>query len=284
MYLLNHTPYQWYAYLRRRFSSQRLQHFDQNYPCIFTLSTGRVGTQTLAALLRLAPNVFAYHEPEPYLFGLSKIAYHYASHSVVNRVLRESFRAMREGAFNYALSCYKGYVETSPQGTFLAPAILEVIPEVKFIHLVRNPGAVVRSGMRRNWYAGHPSDPVRITPLPESEMYEQWDSLTQFQKNVWLWTETNRWIARFLKELSPHRFLLVQSEKLFEGDPATLDALFRFVAAPPPSLKKIEKVLSKKLNRQKSGVFPEPEEWPDELYEDLCSIAGPMAEQLGYDL
>jgi len=282
--LLNHTPCQWYYRLYRVFSSQRLQDFDQTHPCVFTLSTGRVGTQTLSALLNLAPNVFAYHEPNPSLFGLSQLAYYYSDQHLANQILQEAFKATRQGLFNYVLSCYKGYVETSPQATFLASIILSIIPEAKFIHLVRNPGDVVRSGMRRKWFVDHPNDNTRITPLPDTNAYAQWHTFSQFQKNLWLWNETNRWILDFSAKLPSQKFLLVQSEMLFNGDEETIKALFSFLETDMPPAKKIQKILGKKLNAQKVGAFPTPSEWTSDMRDNLLAMTGDTARKLGYKL
>ncbi len=282
--LLNRTPIQWYYRLYRAFSSQRLQDFDQTHPCIFTLSTGRVGTQTLSALLNLAPNVFAYHEPNPSLFGLSQLAYYYSEQPLASQILKEAFKTTRQELFNYVLSCYKGYVETSPQATFLASIILSIIPKVKFIHLVRNPGDVVRSGMRRKWFVDHPNDSTRITPLPNTNTYTQWHSFSQFQKNLWLWNETNRWILDFSAKLPPKKFLLVRSEMLFNGNEETIKSLFSFLETNMPPVKNIQKILGKKLNAQKVGVFPPLSEWTNDMRDDLLAMTGDTARQLGYTL
>jgi hypothetical protein len=48
------------------------------------------------------------------------------------------------------------------------------MPNVKFVHLFRHPGEVVRSGMRRGWYNGHPSDRYRIEPGQHDPMRRLW--------------------------------------------------------------------------------------------------------------
>ena len=90
--LIDYSPRQLYYVLRRKIlGQQRLQRFDDQHPCVFFLSTGRVGTQTFASLLRLADNVFAYHEPRPNLYGLSRTSYLYLNDKCCYKVLREAF-------------------------------------------------------------------------------------------------------------------------------------------------------------------------------------------------
>jgi hypothetical protein len=283
--LIDRTPRQVLHYLRRRLTKrERLQAFDDKHSCVFVLSTGRVGTKTLAALFGLAENVLAYHEPKPTLYGLSRLSYDYCTSIPVRKVLQEAFLATRRQLMNYSLDCGKGYVETSPQVTFLAPVIIEAVPQVRFIHLVRDPRHVVRSGMRRKWYAGHPADKTRIVPPPGSEAERRWQSYNAFQKNLWLWDETNRWILEFSSSLPTGRILLVHSENVFDGREETLGQLFTFVGASMPAERGIRSVLAKKLNVQNTGTFPEPSDWSAEMRNDLAEIAGETARTLGYEL
>ncbi len=281
---LDRSPRQWYYRMRRAFSGGRISDFDEAHPCVFVLSTGRVGTKTLSALLGAAANVFVYHEPRPRLFMLSKLAYRYARQDAASDVLREAFSVARKELLDYSLSCGKGYVETSPQVTFLAPHILKTVPEAKFIHLVRNPAAVVRSGMRRHWYAGHSYDVSRITPLPGTELYSRWGDLSPFQKNLWLWDETNRWILDFAAQVPERQKLLVQAERIFSADERVIDELFAFIAADVPAERKVKSILGKRLNVQRMGTFPAPNEWSPEMRGELVRVTGETAARLGYEI
>ncbi len=277
-------PRQLYYHLRKRLLKQKLlKEFDHNCPSVFVLSTGRVGTQTLAALFGLAANVFAYHEPKPKLYGLSKLSYEYSDDTLISTVLQEAFLTTRKELLNYSLDCGRGYIETSPQTTFLVPVILEVIPNVRFLHIVRNPRDVVRSAMRRKWYEGHSADQTRIVPLSDSEENQQWQKFSAFQKNLWLWHETNRWILKFTSNLPADRTLLVHSEDIFNGNEGVLQKLYTFVGAPMPPKQKTVRILNKKLNKQREGTFLETTNWSEDMKNDLLSIAGKTARALGYE-
>jgi hypothetical protein len=283
--VFDHSPRELLHYLYRKvLRHKRLRDFDDRHPCVFVLSTGRAGTKTLASLFNLAPNILSYHEPMPSLYELSKLSYECGDDSMARKVLREAFLSVREERMTYSLARGKGYVETSPQATFLAPVILEAIPNVRFVHIVRDPRYVVRSAMRRQWYNSNPADNTRIAPRPDSPVGPRWEGYNAFQKNLWLWAETNQWIINFSSGLPNDRVLLVRSEDLFAAHEETIASLYAFILSPLPSRRKITGVLGKKLNAQSSGTFPEPSGWAAEMRADLTAIAGTTANLLGYEI
>ena len=245
---------------------------------IWSLSTGRVGTQTLAALGELATAVHSIHEPAPLLYGLSRESYLADESSMAAQILCETLRTTRD------IKLYdneKAYFESSPQVTFLARHLLKVFPKSVFFHVLRHPASVIRSGMRRNWYGGHANDCYRITPK-DGVYKERWREMSQLQKNIWLWAETNRWISSFVKNLESDRVVVLRSEDLFGADEKTLDAFYRHLGAEKPSKKKLEKVLGRKLNSQQKGDFPSLKDWSVEDRADLKEIAGDVMDQYSY--
>jgi len=259
-----------------------LQDFDNSHPCVFVLSTGRVGTQTLAALYDLPKNVISYHEPQPKIYGLSKLSYSQQNSTLAQKILQEAFWTARYVLLYYSLDRHKGYIETSPQVTFLAPVIYQAIPTAKFIHVVRDPRLVVHSGMRRKWYGGHHMDGSRITPMPDMEHHNLWQRFSPFQKNLWLWNETNRWISCFLTKVPSHSQLLIHAEDIFDASSNMHEQLFAFINAPFPPRRKIDRILGKRLNAQRIGDFPQPEQWDSRSIELLENMCGETANQLGY--
>jgi len=281
--LADHSPRQLYHHVRRRLLRQeRAQSFDERHPCAFVLSTGRAGTKTLAALLGLVDNVFAYHEPQPKLFALSRLAYRYGQDEAASQVLWQAFLTARQQNLHYALSCGRGYVETSPQVTFLAPAILATVPGVRFIHLTRHPADVVFSGVQRGWYAGHPYDSMRITPLPDSSHGRQWQTYSVVQKNLWLWAETNRWILEFSAHLPAEQRLHIRAEDMFAARTETIQRLFAFIGSRPPRPGKVRAILTKKLNAQRKGLPPLSPADQADIEENLPAFTTPIAAKLGY--
>jgi hypothetical protein len=251
-------------------------------PCIFVLSTGRVGTKTLAALAGLTTRLVALHEPTPKLYGLSAHSYRISRPEIDSEILVEAFLTARRDRFRYALSFGKGYVETSPQVTFLAPVIRVAVPEARFIHVVRDPRAFVCSGMRRGWYVNHPMDGTRLKPLKQSEDHKFWRQWGPFEKICWLWKETNLWIYRFMQSLPADRKLFLHSEDMFLNKKEDITKFFGFLNARIPADKTIKKILSKKLNAQISGDFLDVSDWTDEMHTIFYRILGESAKQFGY--
>jgi hypothetical protein len=251
-------------------------------PCIFVLSTGRVGTKTLAALAGLANRIVAFHEPTPILYGLSALYYCNEKNNVNDRIFAEAFLTARRERIRYALSFNKSYVETSPQLTFLAPAIRIAVPQARFIHVVREPKAFIRSGMRRGWYVSHPMDNTRLKPIIDSNSFKLWHQWKPFEKICWIWKETNLWIDQFLKSLPEEKKLFLHSEDIFNNKREVIKKLFDFLNAQTPSDKKIKKILSKKLNAQSSGDFQKSSAWNDEMHSAFHRIIGESAKKLNY--
>jgi len=274
----------WRWFCRRVLKMRGLPDFDDQHPCIFVPSTGRAGTQTVAALFGLARNVFAYHEPLPTLSSLPRFVYLDSFDPAMQPLWRHVFLATRDEFLRYSLACRKGYVETNNHMAFLAPIISECVSEVSFVHLVRNPADFAKSAVRYGWYVNNPDAPVRIVPREGSQAAERWTSYSPFQKNLWLWNETNSWIQSFLSRLSTNRKLLVKSEAIFAAEEETLRRLFAFAGAELPRRKELLSVLGKKLNAKPSGTFPEPSDWTDTMWAETKRIAGKTAATLGYVL
>jgi len=259
-----------------------LEGFDSEHPCIFVLSTGRVGTETLSALSKLASEYSVYHEPVPKIYRLGKLSYELNTNDVIESLLTESFFTTRSVLFANALNKGCGYIETSPQVTFFAKIISKSMPNSKFIHLIRSPRDVVRSGMRRKWFNNEEYDGNRIQPTESSAIEIDWEKASDFEKIIWLWAETNNWITKFSENISSDRFIVLQSEAMFDGSKETLYRLFSFLNRKIPRDRLVRKVLHRKLNRQKVGEFPQSSEWTAEMDDKLLKIAGSVMKYHGY--
>jgi len=257
-----------------------LSEFAESVPCFFVLSTGRTGTLTMARLLNLGSEAYVYHEPNVVLFALGKLAYMSAnSHK---DILGQAFLTSHWSLFKHSLACGRGYGETGNCSTFLAPVISESLPASRFIHLVREPQAFVRSAMRRNWYQGAMYDDWRILPRAGTAEAGKWGEWSAFEKNIWLWQETNRCIREFCDGLGNKRYLRIYSEDFFGGDFEIIRKIFAFLGLTLPRKRRIEKVMSRKLNKQRKGEFKRPQDWDSGMQEKLLEIAGPEMKRLGY--
>lgn len=253
-------------------------------PCVFVLSTGRVGTQTLTALLNLSPQVLATHEPEPSLVQASFAAYMEGEAAAGSEKWRAVVLAARDDFVLRASKQGKIYAETSNRLSYLAPALAAAFPASRFIHLHRHPHEVIRSAMRRRHYQGHAWDFARIRPRPESPLAEGWSGMSPLEKTAWYWAEVNALAIRFLKGLPPMRALDLPAEVLFAGNPKRVAAAFSFIGAAPPPEGAIQKVLDQKLNAHAEADFRGPADWTREDLRTISRLVGTTAEALGYEV
>lgn len=249
---------------------------------VFVLSTGRTGTETLARLLALFPHVDAYHEPSPQLLRERQQAFLevYATPDKYLAILR----AARRAALTNSLLRGKVYAETSARLTFLAPAIAQAMPNARFIFLHRHPAEVVRSGMRRNWYNGHPADMYRIFPPPGTLEATRWPEWSQFQKISWYWKAYNRFALDFLRLHGRDRVFVLPFGAIRSVDVRVFGSLFRFLGLPQLPDDAVASVLGTRFNEQLSGEFPHYSEWSREQRIMLAEICEPEMSELGYTM
>jgi len=251
--------------------------------CFFVLSTGRSGTATLAELLNLSPEIESYHEPPPTLVKERQSAFHEAS--INPEKYSRIFIKARSGIMAQAKYQNKIYAETSARMTFFAPAIKEICPNARFIHLFRHPGAVVRSGMRRKWYGNNNMlDKYRINPSADDPFFHEWTTASAFEKICWYWNAYNNFGLQFGATIPAERILLLKAEDLFKGKAKTLKRLYQFIGVECPSHDLIETVLKRKVNHQVKGQFPVFAKWEESDYVKLLAIAGKTMASLEYPL
>jgi hypothetical protein len=224
-------------------------------PYYFVLSTGRCGTSFLTEILRRSARLSVHHAPKPELQYLSSLV-----HRIVP-VAASLDLAVLAARFELFVNAYRSgeiYVETNNRITFFAPALARLLPNARFIHLVRNPADFVRSGMRRGYYANGTIQYQRLIPHGNAE----WCSYSQLEKITWEWNEINAFIEKFKASMPDDRVLTVRSEDLFR-DFETLKSVLEFVGVAGD--KRIAGAAAKRalkpINQQKSGSFPKYSHW-----------------------
>jgi len=248
--------------------------------CLVVLSTGRVGTDTLAHLLDLSPGVRAYHEPRPLLVAERLDAYHHIDEDP-DRFARIFIEA-RSRRLASAWLAGKLYAETSARLTFFAPVIAEMLPQARFLFLHRHPGDVVRSGMRRGWYDHHPNDAFRLYPGDDDPVRSEWDAWDPFTKICWYWHAYNDFSLRFVRHIDPLRVMSLRSEQLFDASSGAASQIFDFIGEPAPPQEQIETQLASRHNAQSMRDFPRFDAWSDQQKQTLYRIAGRTMCDLGY--
>lgn len=248
-------------------------------PPVFVLSTGRCGTLTIAHLFRLAPGVRAFHEPLPDLFPLNSRLYQQPAADPETVFLALHFA--RGFLWDPLSLAGKRYVETSHHMTFLAPWLHQLMPQARFLHLVRAPEPFARSATRRGWYTFPTTIQRKISPRSGAG----WDARDAFGKNVWYWTEVNRFACDFLATLPPGQGLRLHAEDIFSGQPKALRQLYALVNNEPPPLPRIQRVLGRKHNQGQHSFLTRVQlgALNDAQQQILQLECSELAQKLGYD-
>ncbi|MEZ4700851.1 MAG: sulfotransferase [Rhodothermales bacterium] len=256
----------------------------EGFPCVFALSTGRTGTQTIASMLALSPAVLAQHEPAPRLVRASYEAFMDEREGWMDR-WRPFALAVRDDFVLEACAEGRIYVESNNRITYMAPAFAEAFPASRFIFSHRDPYQVIRSGMQRGAYQGGNMawNFARIHPRTDDPAFAQWESYTNLQREAWRWARINGYAKVFFDTLPEERRLELPARAFFSNDMDIYRSLFAFVGAPLPSEDALRGVMGKQLNAQAhyNGL---DFEWTDALRESVRPIVQPVAESLGYEV
>ena len=248
---------------------------SKSQKAFFVLSAGRCGTLTLTHLLATASNARVWHHPQPDPIKEALLAYW-------GRIdKRKEFWKARYPIIHKTWPEGLIHGETDLLMTPFCDIITKEIPDSKFIILVRDPRDFVRSGMRRNYYHGHPWDFGRLRPQEDTEDFESWSKLDQFGKVCWLWNKTYENINQIITRIEKDRVITVRFEDLVAGTEKT-EEIFNFLSLEGFDDRKIQELISHKFNAQVGGSFTKPEDWPAQLNETLWNLCGPIAEQFGY--
>lgn len=233
----------------------------------FVVTTGRSGSKTIAHVLSQSPDCVCFHEPDPILIREATLyQYGLLSDEWLKAILLSTRPAMLNG---------KVYGESNQKLSSLIPVLAAAFPQSRFIWLVRDGRDVVASTYyARQWYkpVGELVDQRKYLAgslkLKEWIWYRlrgdlvgdmttaEWESLSLFEKNCWLWFRTNQIIHQHLSKLPQERWMLVRLNTLFEQ----LPSLCQFVGIQVPA-----DVEGERHNVSLSRLPPErkPKRWPD---------------------
>lgn len=247
---------------------------------VFFLSTGRCGTELLTRLFDETPGVACNHNEGPELIHSSVLAWRDGQQRFDAHV--EAVRAGRFELMAEAKLRGRRYVETNCRITFFAPHLLSLFPRARFVHLVRHPGAFVRSAVRRGAYEGTYADMGRIRPY-EGEAAERWNDWSSVQRCAWLWNETNAFVEEFASVVDPERMIRVTAEELFK-EPRAFNQVLEHCGLALEDERKISSRIAKPVNADtSSGGLARYAEWSESEREELREQAE-LAERYGYKL
>lgn len=211
----------------------------------FVVSSGRSGTAMLHKVLETAGDIEMHHE---YMVHIAQPlgARRYmglAQSAEVTQVLRDTHAA----AIRYSAAAHWG--DSSNKLSWLIPELAALLPEAKFIHLVRD-GRKVAGSYYRKLFAecyddrsvailqAHLGDPANNPapppekkywwPIPKDAVFQSYD---QFARIAWHWAEVNRVISDSLTALPSERSHVARLEDLYVS-PSGVKGLFDFLNLP----------------------------------------------------
>jgi hypothetical protein len=123
----------------------------------------------------------------------------------------------------------------------------------------------------------------RLQPRRGSSLEAVWPSWSAYQKNVWLWAETNALLLDSLETIDTKRYLLVRFED-FVSDALRVYSRIReflgFEGAVPEAVEAV--LLSPVVNARKSFGLPAYNDWTGEQKAHFHQFAGSVMDRLGY--
>jgi hypothetical protein len=213
------------AFLARRyfgFRARRVERF------IFTATTGRSGTTTLARLFAGMPDCRAVHEPYPIMNGEVLRAASYGDANAVDRFYSpfKSINIVR------AAAGHRFYLEANHLfiKTFVEQAARDFGPRLAVIHLARPPIEVAMSMYRLQGLPGTESGnrwwfdyraPLHHIRIPDA--LEAGEFSHPFYKALWYWFEVEARVAEWRRRLPTVPFIRFETQWL--NDPERVFAL-----------------------------------------------------------
>lgn len=251
--------------------------FKESQP-VFFLSTGRCGTAMVTEMLKQNRKALVLHSPTPELSYVNCWAYeHGRTHP---EELKAALLAARFEFIADAALRSRCYIETNNRVTFFAPAISDLFPRARFVHICRHPIKFIESAVRLGFYDGIYTDIGRIRPISGS-LADSWEEITPFERAAWLWNETNTWIEEFKQQIDTQKILTVHSEQLFSNT-ETSKSIFEFCDIIPPESSTLQKMLTRPVNRKSSRTRVAPScKWSEPLKHRLEKLL-PLAAHYEY--
>ena len=276
-------------------------------PLVFVFGTGRCGTHTTWKVFESLPNTFSTHEGyglvragPPALLGkkvsmgcmpeFNAYLYHYASEDIFRRTfdpdsgmtaLMDVCFTQRSTSIAWCETHAIAYCDANPFAYNFINYLHTKFPRAKFIHLVRDGYACVRSWSRRDsTYPDRPADLralswilAKPTPYPSEPEYSSWTTFDRLQRISWFWNNVNANITERFTRIPAANKMVLKIEDVTEK---TLPGILEFCGLPqqfsPDSLTPGDPSRGPSI------------EWTPENVKKFNDLAAPMMDMLGYGL
>lgn len=273
----------------------------------FGVGVGRCGTMALANLLNSERDAICLHEGKmrhrerpgekllPFLTLQNGMAYAHPdkapalfskARSNVREIAKESgAKWFGDVAYNYA--------------PFLKE-IARTFPEARIFVVFRNGRDFVQSATTGSdvdetpvgWSPnGKPLSHVeqfiamgRWRPRPAEPWAVEWDQIfDHFEKNAWLWAETNRSLLDALSSIDGRHVMVLRFEDVFSRLLPAYRQLRRFVGFSGSIGPETDALITAPpINRRETPIIGKPETWSADMHRTFDAIAGETMRRLGY--
>jgi hypothetical protein len=214
----------------------------------FIVSSGRSGTAMLHKALSANPDVEMHHE---YAVQITQPT---AVRNYLGLIPSEKCLQILDETYGAAVRyCDRGHWgDSSNKLSWIIPELAELLPDAKFVHLVRDGRKVAGSYFRKlgdecydnrsnaamqAHYDGKASAPPPEKkywwPVPRRDdaVADAFRSFNQFQRISWHWAEINRVILREIAKLPARRTMFATLEDL-SSSPDAVKGLYNFLNLP----------------------------------------------------
>ncbi|HEV2563164.1 MAG TPA: sulfotransferase [Rhizomicrobium sp.] len=260
----------------------------------FVVSSGRSGTAMLHKALSGTGDIEMHHEYMVHIvqkLGVSRYM-ELASAEETTRALRQTHAA----AVHYARAAHWG--DSSNKLSWMIPELAALLPQAKFVHLVRDGRKVAGSYFRKLAHecyddrstailqvffddpAANPAPPPEKKywwPLPKKSdpSAQEFRHFNQFERIAWHWAEINRVIANSLAALPQSRKHFVRLEDL-QNSAQEVRTLLEFLNLP------YRDEAASMFARPHNVNRPEDQLLDADQAARFQRIAGAMMDELGY--
>jgi hypothetical protein len=260
----------------------------------FIVSSGRSGTAMLHKALSAAGDVEIHHEYMVHHVQPLGVRRHLglADRAEALKTLNETHVA----AVRYSTAAHWG--DSSNKLSWLIPELAELLPEARFVHLVRDGRKVASSYFHKlsaecyddrstTILQAHYDDPAYV-PAPPPEKKYWWPvprhddplrlafrGFDQFERIAWHWAEINRTILDSLSALPFERHLFVRLEDLLVS-PQLVRTMFEFLGLAYRNEHFASFARPHNVNR------PEDHPLTQAQRAAFDALAAPLMERLGY--
>lgn len=179
---------------------------------VFILSTGRTGTQFFEDYVNgTCDTAFCRHEPRPSR-RFKFLSNMYLNGKAGTQFIKRTYLRSRKGLFRKHQG--KIYIESSNFLFACIPALNELYPELKVIHIVRHPVGYVKSHLNHGFWRGYKKLFAKYVPywIETLDIRNPSDPIELLTAR---WNYVNRQIQSYAET---NAYLRIRFEALFSGD------------------------------------------------------------------